>query len=199
MKRVYLLFLIVSSAAAANAQVLLGVKGGANFSTITGKDYGTVKTIAGLNAGVLASFPLTNRFSLQPEFMYSGEGAQSTEDNITGTLHLHYLNIPVLFKYNNASGVFVETGPQLGLLLKAEFQFANFSEDEKPNFTSSNFSWAFGLGYLFKGVNLGVDFRYNLGLSNFIEDTYTGNARSNVIQAGIFYLFSIKGTTNNHS
>jgi hypothetical protein len=199
MKRLFFLFLIGFSVPAVNAQVLLGVKGGINFSTITGRDYGEVKTITGLNAGILASIPLFSRFSLQPELAYSGEGAQSTEDNVTGTLHLHYLTIPILFKYQNSTGIFLETGPQLGHLSKAEFQFTNFSEDEKSNFQSTDFAWAFGIGYLFKGVNLGVDARYNLGLANFIADSYIGNAKNNVMQVGLFFLFSIKAGANNHS
>lgn len=198
MKKLYLLLLTGFSLTAASAQLKLGIKAGANFSTITGEDYGTVKMIAGFNAGILASIPLNSKFSLQPEFMYSGQGAQSTEAGVTGTLHNHYMNIPVLIKYNNPTGIFVETGPQLGLLLSAQFKFPDFSENEKPNYKSTDLSWAFGLGYLFKDVNLGIDARYNLGLSNFINESYNGNAKNNVVQVGFFYLFGLKTAGDEH-
>jgi hypothetical protein len=192
MKRLFLLLLTGFFLRAANAQIQLGVKGGVDFSTITGQYYGQAQTLAGFNVGALISLPLFNKFTLQPEIVYSSEGAKTTEVNVTTNLVNNYLNFPVLIKYNNATGIFVETGPQVGYLLNAKLKIPNFNEDEKPNDKNLDFSWVFGLGYLFKDLNLGIDARYNLGLSNFIDQNYIGNATNNVIEVGVFFVFGIK-------
>ncbi len=68
----------------------------------------------------LASIPLFSTCSLQPEVLYSGQGAKFSDSLVTGKLNYGYLNVPVLFKYQHASGLFAETGPQVGFLLSAK-------------------------------------------------------------------------------
>jgi len=189
MKKLYLLLLTVFSLAAASAQVQFGIKAGANFSTLTGDNSSGVKTKVGFHAGALVSLPLFSEFSLQPEVMYSGEGAKYSDNSVSGTLNSNYLNVPVLFKYNNASGFFAETGPQIGFLLSAKSKFDGQSYDAKSGFKSTDFSWAFGLGYLLKDMNIGFDARYNLGLANIGADSGNGTTKNSVIQVGVFYLF----------
>ena len=80
---------------------------------------------------------------------------------------------------------------QIGFLLSAKASAGGTSVDVKSDFKSTDFSWAFGLGYL-TTANVGIDARYNLGLSN-IENTSgtnsTGTLKNTVIQIGVFYLF----------
>jgi hypothetical protein len=58
-----------------------------------------------------------------------------------------------------------------------------FTSDD---FKTVDFSWSAGLGYLtYSG--LGVDARYNFGLSN-INDFGTATVHNNVFQVGLFYL-----------
>ena len=201
MKWLFLLLVTGFSLTTANAQIKLGIKGGADFSTITGDYFGTNKTLVGFNAGAIVSLPLFSKFTLQPELVYSNEGALTTQANVETTLANNYMNLPILFKYNNPTGIFVETGPQMGFLSNAKLKFSNdFLEDEKPNFTRTDYSWVFGVGYLIKDANLGIDARYNLGLRNFVNVSYYGNgyATNNVIQVGLFFLFGIKATPENH-
>ncbi len=72
------------------------------------------------NAGAFVALPLFNEFSLQPEVVYSGQGSKFSESGFTGTVNANYVNVPVLFKYNNPTGFFAETGPQLGFLMSAK-------------------------------------------------------------------------------
>ncbi len=202
MKKLFLLLLTGSSIVATHAQIKLGIKGGVNFSTINivstinSEDFGKVSIIAGLHLGALASLPLISHFSLQPELFYSAQGAKSTEVGVTANLNMNYLNFPVLVKYNNPTGFFAETGPQVGSLLAAKLKFPEFNEDEKSGFKSTDWSWAFGVGYFFKDLGLGIDARYNLGLSNFIDLSYNGQARNRVFQVGVFCLFGLKATSD---
>lgn len=190
MKKLYLLLLTVFSLAAADAQVQFGVKAGANFSTLTGDNSEGIKTKVGFHAGALVSLPLFNEFSLQPEVVYSGQGYKFSGSGFTGTGSNSYVNVPVLFKYNNPTGFFAETGPQVGFLISAKAKMdGQDNVDTKDAYNSVDFSWALGIGYLIKPMNIGIDVRYNLGLSNVVKDSNAGSAKNSVFQVGVFYLF----------
>lgn len=190
MKKLYLLLLTVFSLAVANAQVRFGVKAGANFSNFTGDDLDGAKTKVGFHAGALVALPLFSDFTLQPEVVYSGQGYKVSENQFSGKLNADYINVPILFKYNNPTGFFAETGPQIGFLMSAKAKISGQDDvDVKDESKSTDFSWAIGIGYLLKDVNLGLDVRYNLGLSNLNKDSGDGNSKNSVFQVGLFYLF----------
>lgn len=174
-----------------NAQVQFGVKAGANFSTLTGSDVSGAKTKVGFQGGVLVGVPLAGSFCLQPEVNYSMQGAKASTSGADFSLSQNYLNVPVLFKYKHESGFFAETGPQIGFLMSAKLSGGGNSVDVKSDCKSTDFSWAFGLGYLVKSVNAGIDARYNLGLTNneTSGSNSNGTVKNSVIQVGIFYLF----------
>lgn len=191
MKILTIVFLAAVSCLSSNAQIQFGVKAGANFSTLTGSDVSGAKTKVGFQGGVLVGVPLADVLSLQPEVNYSMQGAKSSSSGVNFSLSENYLNVPVLFKYNHESGFFAETGPQIGFLLSAKVSGGGNSVDVKSDYKSTDFSWAFGLGYLVKSINAGIDARYNLGLTNIAASGSgsTGTVKNSVIQVGIFYLF----------
>jgi len=164
-----------------NAQVQFGVKAGANFSTITSAPGS--KTLVSFNGGALVKIPLVDALSLQPEVVYSGQGAKYDGGKTT----LGYINIPVLAKYSLPVGVFFETGPQLGFLLSAKDKVdGQDAVDIKSGLKSTDLAWAFGAGYVIPDVNLGVDVRYNLGLTKLADGS---SSKNGVFQVGVFYLF----------
>jgi hypothetical protein len=63
------------------------------------------------------------------------------------------------------------------------------------DFKNTDFSWAFGLGYLATS-GLGVDARYNLGISNINNTSRTADVRNSVFQFGLFYQFNNTGYTH---
>jgi hypothetical protein len=192
MKRLILLIPAVFSLFFTNAQLQLGVKGGLNLTTFTGNDAQMAKMRTGFNAGGLAAFSITDMLSVQAEVQYSAQGANYNADSISmsGNINSGYLNIPVLIKYNHSSGFFIETGPQIGLLLSSKAKSGGTSVDVKSSFKSTDFSWVFGLGFL-TSANIGIDARYNLGLSNIEKGGMysTGTLKNSVIQISLFYLF----------
>ncbi len=126
-------------------------------------------------------------FSINPEIIYSLEGAKDNTDN--SKINLKYLNIPLLLQYNNQSGVFIETGPQIGFLFSAKAKYAETSVELKNQLANTNFSWCIGAGYkLVSGV--GFNARYNLGLSN-ISKKATGDpkTKTSAFQLSVFKLF----------
>ncbi len=104
MKKLALVFLAGISFATSNAQFQFGVKAGANFSTFTGDNVEGAKTLTGFNGGVYAKLPVTHTISVQPELVYSGQGAKADESGISLSEHANYFNIPVLLKYHNFTG-----------------------------------------------------------------------------------------------
>jgi len=181
-KLALVLTLLTTSIIVTNAQVQFGLKAGANFASITSSTGGS--TLIDFNAGALVKIPLADALSLQPEAVYSRQGIKGTG----GKLRLNYINIPVLFTYTLPAGVFFQTGPQLGILMSAKaVPDQGESTDIKEAFKSTDFSWAFGTGYLIPDVNLGFNVRYNLGIASLGKDG--GPSKNSVFQVGIFYLF----------
>lgn len=173
----------------ARSQVKFGLKAGVNLSTqaISGMNVtSTAESKTDFNAGVLANVNISETFIFQPELVYSGQGSGTT--NSSGKLDYNYLNVPVLLKFQHPTGFFIETGPQLGILLSAKFKTNNSTVDEKAYVKSTDLAWVFGGGYKIPDLNLGLDFRYNLGLTN-IQDGSIVTVKNQVIQIGVFYIF----------
>ncbi|MEO6406307.1 MAG: porin family protein [Ferruginibacter sp.] len=163
----------------------IGFKAGANFATLnTEASPNPYKMKTGIHAGLLAHIHLTDKFALQPEVVYSGQGAKA--DSGPGEINLGYLNVPILGQYMFANGFRLETGPQAGILLSAKTKYNGVTEDVKDELKGFDFAWAFGLGYK-SPMGLGVDARYNLGLSDINKDNTGGSVKNNVFQVGLFY------------
>jgi hypothetical protein len=190
MKRMILVLIAAGSAMFASAQIRYGVKAGYNLANLTFSPSQTgVSSKSDFSAGLLASIPLLAGCSLQPEIMYSGQGTSFNDSLATGKLNYGYLNVPVLFKFQHSSGLFAETGPQVGFLLSAKETAGDQSADTKSNTQSTDFSWVFGIGYKLP-LGFGIDARYNLGLTNIAKDN-TGNigtAKNGVFQFGLFFM-----------
>lgn len=164
-----------------NAQdVEFGAKVGANFGSIYGNNTENIDPITSIiNFGFYAEIPLNEKFSFQPEIMYSIQGF-SVEDDITT---LNYLNLPLMGKYYVTKNLSIEAGPQLGYLLSAKDEVANV----KGNFRVFDFGLNFGLGYkLNNGLNFGA--RYNFGLTN-INAVSSDKLRNGVLQLTVGYSF----------
>jgi hypothetical protein len=201
MKKIFLVLLCIAGFITTRAQARIGVKAGFNLSSFNATyapdvSYSSLKNI---NAGLVLSLPLSSRFSIQPEAVYSGEGGSINIINVNGAYNYQLLNIPVLIKYMTASRIFIETGPQAGFLLGAQLKEDGFSSANiKGDTKSTTFSWAFGLGYQLP-MNLGLDARYNVGLTDVAKGSvpYNGSSiKNNVLQIGIYYLFSFSPNKN---
>ena len=165
-----------------NAQeIKFGVKGGLNFATIGGDNTKDIELVTSFNFGVLSEIPISDKFSFQPELMYSGQG-YSFNDN---TIALSYLNVPLMGKYYVTKGLSVEAGPQIGFLLAAK----NEKTDVKDSFNTVDFGVNFGVGYkLENGLNFGV--RYNLGLTDINNvDNSSFKNKNGVFQVSVGYFF----------
>jgi len=193
MKKISLFLCALSLTAFSFAQqASIGLKAGLNVANLknSGFDMGSK---LGLNAGLLAHIHLTPNLALQPEVMYSGQGAKYTVSGQEHELSLNYINIPLQLQYMFDNGFRLQTGPQLGFLAGVNDKIGN---SETGYFTSQDFktvdvSWSAGLSYL-STSGLGVDGRYNFGLSN-INNAGGNEIKNNVFQLGLFYMLNSNG------
>jgi hypothetical protein len=163
-----------------------GLKAGLNSASIKVTDGRDYDSKLGFHVGGLAHIHISKHFAVQPEITYSTQGGEFENGN-DFKLKLNYINVPVLAQYMFSEGFRIQTGPQLGFLTSAKTKVGNVEVDIDDNHNSLDFSWAFGASYLFpKGI--GVDARYNLGITNINEDD-DFESRNRVFQVGVFYQF----------
>ncbi|WLD22555.1 porin family protein [Flavobacterium dauae] len=113
-----------------------GIKIGGNMSRLTGGNTQDFKP--GLQIGGTIEVPLSfyKKFAVQAELQYAVQGYKGAEydqidintDEVTETLKLedvtmHYLYLPITFKYYASKNFSVELGGQVGYMLHAKGQF----------------------------------------------------------------------------
>ncbi len=170
MKKVLLsLVVIATTVFASQAQVSYGAKAGANLYNFSGDDADGFDSKIGFNVGGFVNIPVSETFSVQPELVFSAEGAKTSISSVDANYNMNYLNIPIMLQYNNPSGFYAEAGPQIGLLMSAKVKVDSESEDVKDSFKGTNISLGVGVGYRLPN-GLGFGARYNLGLGNLVDE-----------------------------
>ena len=166
----------------------LGIKAGLNYANQTGttimvndKNYQT-EAISSYHAGLVAEINLFEGLALQPELLYSTQGA--TYKGISGTIgditnKVGYLAIPVMIKIGLSKSISLELGPQASFLLSEKDQFVV----KDPS--SFDFGVAGGLG-LKVTKSIFIQARYGLGLTEISKEAQTKNS---VVQVSAGLLF----------
>jgi hypothetical protein len=169
---------MAGSVLAQHNNVHVGLKGGLNISNLASSPNAGYETKVGFHAGGLAHIHLSKTWALQPEIMYSGQGAQ----NNGAKTRLHYVNVPLQLQYMFDRGFRIQTGPQLGMLAGANVQ--------QGDVKTAELGWTIGASYVGES-GLGVDARYNYGITN-INDASSVNLYNRNVQVGLFYVFKHK-------
>ena len=163
----------------ANAQLLqIGAKAGLNYANFSGTEIQT-DAITSYHAGLIAEIKLMDKFAIQPELLYSTQGASYDRAGQEFRDELGYLSIPVLAKIYLSKSFSLELGPQASFLLS-----------EKNDFDINNantFDFAMDAGLSFKVTkNIFLQGRYVLGLT---EVSPNADAKNSVLQfsAGLMF------------
>ena len=128
---------------------------------------------------MFAEFPLSEKFSIQPEFHYSSV----TDDGES----LDNLILPVFLKYYITEKFNVMSG----------LQFDYFTEKDLGNLKRFGLGLGIGLGYDITDSIL-ISSRYSFGITNRIDtqefiddfiDTSDLSAKTNIFQIGLGYRF----------
>jgi len=156
-----------------------GLKGGVNFSRLSGADaLPGFKRKLGYSLGAFVSYKLPKNLKAQMEFIWSLQGDDS-EDK--GRYDISYLNVPVMLKWG-LSGFYLEAGPQLGFLTINSS--TSVPDDLRfDDFESLDLSMSAGLGFELFQV-WGVGMRYSHSLINVVEGM---DLRNSVIYLGVSY------------
>jgi hypothetical protein len=151
------------------AQLLqLGVKAGINYANFSGTSVQT-DAITSYHGGLVAEIKLLDKFAIQPELLYTTQGA--TYKTALGDIknELGYIAIPVLAKIYLGKSFSLELGPQASFLLS-----------EKNNFDVNNantFDFAIDAGLGLKVTkNIFIQGRYVLGLTEVSENAKSKNS-----------------------
>ena len=204
MKKVFFIaVLAVFGVTATQAQeVRLGAKGGVNFSSFAGDGFDAFDDPEGrtsFHIGAFAEIPVSERFSIQPEVLYSGQGFDlvSREGADDTEVQLDYINVPVMAKVYLIEGLYAEAGPQIGFNVKNEI-------DSDPDDAGSgeiainedvindiDFSVGVGAGYRFNN-GLFLNARYNFGLTDVFNNEdllIDSDAKNSVFAVSAGYSF----------
>lgn len=190
MKKILLYFAatVFGVSVAQSQELRLGAKVGVNFSSISGDENEFLSGLTSFHIGGLVEIPISEKFSIQPELLYSMQGATEEYSVIPNggfgvkyenDLKLDYINIPIMAKYYVINGLSIEAGPQFGILVsaKAEGELTelemreseSFDKDVKDSFKT--FDIGFGLGASFRlDSDVFLSLRFNKGISQINED-----------------------------
>jgi outer membrane protein OmpA-like peptidoglycan-associated protein len=200
MKKLFLLVLSGSIMTAICSQNIVkehytvsgGILGAANFTKFSTKganasniDYNTE---TGWSAGVWVNFPMTNRFSFEPQLMFSSYSYQAdyTPPLLITDGELHYISLPLALKLHAGEKVAIIAGPQFDFFRSFEDDVTtnNVSEDD---FKKTSIS-AFGGLEVFPHGRVTILGRYIHGFTNMNASDIHGNGveyRNRNIQAGL--------------
>jgi len=169
MKKILSLFAFLSLIAiGVNAQGISGgVKLGMNLANQTISAEGITVSPSfrtSIHAGGYLTAMISEKFGVQPEVLYSGQGAKNGDFSFKA----NYITVPVMLRWNFTSLFSIHAGPQVGILMSAKEEMQGQTEDVKDEFKSTDIGVAAGIGIdLPIGLNFG--FRFVKGMTNIAD------------------------------
>ena len=158
----------------ASSGIKYGIRGGFTISHLDfeGDLIPNNKHRNSMYIGFLANIGLSRTLSIVPEIQFSAEGANEE------TLHLDYIQMPVLFRFRFSEKFHAGIGPQIGLKIHKY-------EDGMKNLA---YSAVIGADYKINYA-IFVDVRYNYGIRNVFDEVSGVVAKNRNIQLGVGYKF----------
>jgi len=201
MKRKVLVLIVATVAATqlfAQKRVSPGIRAGVNIATLSNinADFKT-----DFYAGGILSLNLGQRYTLQPELIYTRQGANNVtftegendesiwEDDVT----IQYLSLGVINKFYFVDGFHGLIGPSLDMKIGKNFPRFDFDDDD---YGGVDLGLSLGLGYTLP-IGLTVEGRFKTGmLDAFNNDYFLGLfddpddiSLNRVFQLGLSYSF----------
>jgi hypothetical protein len=218
MKKSLLLILALFSFTLANAQGFkFGLKGGWNYSNVTGGDkeayLGDPDYKNSYHVGAVFLYEINDMVGIKPEVLYTSKGFQ-LNDKFTNAMNgttdaeiktnLNYISVPVLLNID-AGGLYFEFGPEVAFLTGVTGENKVDAKDDKDqkivdskieyiinedSYSSFDFGYAAGLGYV-SNMGLGLGLRYNGGFKSIYEinDDNEPNVKNSTFTLSLIYMF----------
>jgi hypothetical protein len=200
MKKTLLTLTFVLATLFSNAQVQLGIKAGVNIADIS--ELKTSKKTS-FYGGLVLNIKTSNKYTLQPELLYSKQGAtlsddDNTLDGVTNDIQLDYFSIGIINKFYVAKHAHIIIGPSIDIRAYKNFTRNDFNDLLPP----VDISFIGGLGFDVT-PNLSVEARYKQGVVDILDyyDIFentesTSNIETRnlneVFQLGVVYKFDFK-------
>ncbi len=181
----------IGSAAFAQAQFSVGLKGGLNFANLDVKSISnTYDNRTGYHAGAFALVKFT-KIGIQPEVIFSQQGSTVKVNGDDIQSNFSYVNIPIMVKLYTVAGINLQVGPQFGFLTNDPV-VVNDNEEIEGAVKKSDISLGLGVGWDLP-FGLSIDGRYNLGLQN-VSDNSAFDIKNQVFQVSVgFKLIKLGG------
>lgn len=162
MKKLLFAFLLLASTGVMAQKFQLGLKGGISSSNFTSVPIENVSKSAliSFHGGGFINLLIGSNFSIQPEVLFTTQGAKLDSASKKSTYKVSYLAVPVMAKFKFNSGFFLEAGPQFAFKLSEDVPDATINSFAK----SLDLAVGAGLGYHGKS-GFGIGGRYMIGLS----------------------------------
>lgn len=184
------LFLISFSSVSFAQKFEFGIKGGVDIHKIDGRSFDEQFSY-GYQAGAFATIPLSKKFGIQPEVIFSQVNIDTSNDISSAynfknldKVKLKYLKIPLLLNYNPNKFVSLQAGPQYGILLDDN---STLLENGKSAFKKGDFSMVAGLQLNISSLK--IYGRYAIGLNNINDIDNKEEWKNQNIQLGIGFKF----------
>lgn len=182
-----------------------GLDGGVNFSNISNMD--SSENIAPFNIGFYFDIRLKDQWSLYTGCLVKAEmgldkltvtdleflDARTYTDPGTYSQRIKYFIVPALIKYEFDNHIYLEGGPQLGLMTKAWIEYRSNNDGVESVIKQTNTDdvnrfdagASFGLGYRLKGKGWSFGLRLYHGLTNVYKDRSGTNNRALFLKVNV--------------
>lgn len=190
-KSLILSLCLISFAVYAQAQKFeLGIKAGVDIHKIEGRSFDE-QFAYGYQVGAFAAVPLSDRFAIQPEVIFSQVNIDTSNDisstydfNNLDKVKLKYFKIPLLLNYSPNKFVSLQAGPQFGILLDDN---STLLENGESAFKKGDFSMIAGLQLNISSIK--IYGRYGIGLNNINDIDNQEKWKNQNIQLGVGFKF----------
>jgi opacity protein-like surface antigen len=195
------IFGILTSNAQDSGEFELGIGLGlnlANVSTIDGQN--NTSSLTSFNAGVSGEYYFSDRWGFKAKLIYDSKGwsdgfiIDENFNTITTDFKLNYVTLPVMANWHFGSNRnwYLNFGPYVGFLVNAED--SELGLDLKDGFKSTDFGFAFGIGYKFEiddNIKLFIEYDGQSGFSDIFEENAGDAIRNGRSSLNIGVLFSL--------
>ena len=201
--------LALSLHASAKDSFLIGLKAGANFSTLSG-DFGNIQTSikTGIHIGIMADMPLYKSLTFSTELLYSTKGIGQTEmgyyyvnnnpvfESIDESITMNYFEVPLLLKIKTKSGFHFDAGPYISFLNSVDYYLSLDTSNTlnivkttvTEEFASIDYGLIGGLGYQIEG-EIGFNLRYEYGLVDVNKNGVSNLYANRTVALSLNYFF----------
>lgn len=192
MKKLLLLVAMVAASFGAKGQCNLsfGPKIGLNVSDLTDGGY---SARVGMNVGIFAQYRFNSSWAVQPEILYSMQGAKLKYFLDGGSSNspykLDYISVPILAKFYATQGLSFGIGPQVAFRVKADNGGGTYDNGKtfKDKTNPVELAAAVGAAYDFP-FGIVLDARYTIGMTKVFKSDFM-EGHNSVFQFSVGYKF----------